>query len=283
MIEPMRDPLRSPAAVGSPPTFNGAPLRWTPGPDELRLPFEAETVPQGPRHLYILAESVGTLRLHWRGRPDVFVGGDQFVYWSREKPATSPDVYVAFGVAARPRSSYVVWEEGKPPDFVLELVSPSSRERDEKEKPCIYAQMGVPEYFWYDPEGKLAPALAGFELCGCEYRPLPEETLPGGVAGIRSKVLGLCLCIQPSGPEREDVALRWYDPAAGAFLPMRHEFAEDKRRSAERERRLADDKQRLAEDNRRLAEAKQQAEATAEVAVAKVAKLEALVERMRRD
>ena len=295
MIEPTPDPLRSPAAVGSPRQINGAPLRWTPGPDELRLPFEAETVPQGPRHLYILAESVDSLRLHWRGRQDVFVGGDQFVYWSKEKPATSPDVYVAFGVAARPRNSYVVWEEGKPPDFVLELVSPSSRERDEKEKPCIYAQMGVPEYFWYDPEGKLAPALAGFELCGCEYRPLPEETLLGGVAGVRSKALGLCLCIKPSGPERDDVALRWYDPAAGEFLPVRHEFAEDKRRSAERERRLAenerrlaDDKQRLAEDNRRLAEAKQQAEATAEVAVAKaavsaarVAELEALIEKMR--
>ena len=292
MIEPTRDRLRStrpPAAVGSSRQINGAPLRWTPGPDELRLPFEAETVPQGPRHLYLLAESVGSLRLHWHRRPDVFVGGDQFVYWSKEKPATSPDVYVAFGVEDRPRNSYVVWEEGKPPDFVLELMSPSSRERDEKEKPCIYAEMGVPEYFWYDPEGKLEPALAGFELCGCEYRPLPEETLPGGVvAGIRSKVLGLCLCIKPSGPERDDVALRWYDPAAGAFLPTRHEQAENERRLADDKRRLADDKQRLAEDNRRLAEAKQQAEATAEVAVtkaaasaARVAELEALIEKMR--
>ena len=32
-------------------------------------------------------------------------------------------MYVAFGVANRHRRSYVVWEEGKPPDFVLEDVA----------------------------------------------------------------------------------------------------------------------------------------------------------------
>ena len=205
---------------------NGAAMRWTPGPDELRLPdCEAEPVSSNTRQLFVIVESVGTLRQHWRGRRDVFVGGDLFVYWHRGRPPVSPDVLVAFGVASRHHGSYVVWEEGKPPDFVLEVVSPSSGERDEKEKPAIYAEMGVPEYFWYDPKGELEPALAGFELCGCEYRPLPEATLPGGVVGIRSKVLGLSLCIKPSGADLFDCALRWYDPAAAEFLPTRDEWA----------------------------------------------------------
>ena len=298
MIEAVPDPIRParPWAPAEPRAFNGGPLRWTPGPDEQRLPYEMETVPQGSRHFYIVAESVGCLRLHWHERQDVFASGDQFVHWHKEKPGTSPDVYVAFGVADRPRNSYVVWEEGKPPDFVLEVVTPLSRERDEKEKPSIYAQMGVPEYFWYDPDGKLEPALAGFELCGGEYRPLPEETLPGGVAGVRSKVLGLCLCIKPSGPEWKDVALRWYDPAAGALLPTLHELAESVQRLADGNRRLAETNRGLAETNRGLAEARRQAaasaaraaeadakaaEAAAAASAARVAELEAQIEKMR--
>ena len=254
MIEAMRESVRTPAL---PRAFNGAPLRWTPGPDELRLPdCEAEPMSSSTRQLFVIVESVGTLRQHWRGRQDVFVGGDLFVYWHRKRPPVSPDVLVAFGVASRHHSSYVVWEEGKPPDFVLEVVSPSSGERDEKEKPEIYAEMGVPEYFWYDPKGKLEPALAGFALCDGEYAPLPEETVAEGVVGIRSRVLGLCLCIRPTS-DQFDCALHWYDQAAGKFLRARHE---------------------LADDSHRLAAAERQAEASA----ARVAELEALVAKLRR-
>ena len=249
---------------------NGAGLRWTPGPDELRLPScEDEPVPQNTRQLVAIVDGFDCLQRHWRGRPDVFVGSDQFVYWdkdydSRGNPDNSPaapDVYVAFGVANRHRNSYVVWEEGKPPDFVLEVVSPSSRREDEEDKPRKYARMGVPEYFRYDPEGKSEPALAGFALCAGGYAPLPEETLAGGVVGVRSEKLGLCLCVKPPGPEPLDGSLCWYDPAAGGFLPTRHE--------------LADDNQSLVGDNQRLADDKQRAEA-------RVAELEALIEKMRR-
>ena len=279
MPAPFRSP-RAPAAGALPGAANGAALRWTPGPDELRLPScEDEPVPQNTRHAVALEESFGSLRLHWRGRRDVFVGSDQFLYWDPAYSArktgmnspAAPDVYVAFGVANRHRNSYVVWEEGKPPDFVLEVVSPSSRREDEEDKPSKYAKIGVPELFLYHPEGKIEPALSGFELCGGrggEYQPLPEEDLPGGVVGVRSKMLGLCLCVKLSGPEPLDVSLRWYDPATGGFLPTRHELAEDNHRLA---------------DTKRQAEARAEAsDAKAEASAARVAELEALVEKMRR-
>ena len=241
--EPAAAPLRA---------FNGAPLRWTPGPDELRLPFEEdEPVPQNTRQVVAIEDGFGGLRAHWRGRWDVFVGSDQFIHWDRSyhpcknpaNPPVAPDVYVAFGVAKRHRRSYVVWEEGKPPDFVLEVVSPSSRRRDRDEKPGIYAKMRVPECFLYDPDGKLTPALWGFALRDGAYVPLQEETVAEGVVGIRSKVLGLCLCIRPVGPDPLDVSLGWYDPAAGEFLPTRHELADAKQQAeakvAELEARLA--------------------------------------------
>ena len=265
MSEPMPELFPStdaPMPVGPPSAVNGATLRWTPGPDELRLPScEDEPVPQNTHHAVAVEDGFGGLRVHWHGRLDVFVGADQFVYWDPAyDPKTksgnaplSPDVYVAFGVANRHRSSYVVWEEGKPPDFVLEVASPSTRRRDENEKRDAYAKMGVPEYFLYDPQGKLKPPLSGFELRDGEYLRLPDETFAAGVSGVRSNVLGLCLCLRSPGSNPLDVALGWYDPTTGEFLPTRYEATE----------------------------AKRQAEARAEAAEAEVAELRALIEKMR--
>ena len=297
MTEAMLESPRSPptAAAGVPPrAVNGAALRWTPGPDERRLPScEDGPVPQNLCRLGEIADSFVCLRRHWRGCPDVLVGADQFLYWdptyhAKKNPENSPpapDLYVAFGVAKRRRKSYVAWEEGKPPDFALEVVSPSSRARDVKEKPELYARIGVPEFFLYDPGDEdeqalpgVDPALAGFELRGGrggKYQPLPKEMLPGGLVGIRSKVLGLCVCVERADPEQLDGSLRWYDPVAGAFLETHDETADDRQRLADDNQRLADDRQRLADDNQRLADGKREADA-------RVAELEALVEKMRR-
>ena len=127
------------------------------------------------------------------------------------------------------------------------------------------------------------PTLSGFELCDGKYKPLPEEKLREGVVGVRSKALGLCLCLVPPGPETMDHALRLYDPATDEFVPTSRELAEDKRQLTEDNHRLAEDnhqltedKRLLAEDNHQLAEGKRQSDA-------KVAELEALVKKLRRD
>ena len=271
MTEAMRDSFRSTGALASARAVNGAGLRWTPGPDELRLPSsEEEPVSQNTRQMVAITDGFSGLRLRWRGRRDVFVGADQFIYWdpaydgrkNSGEPPMAPDVYVSFDVANRHRSSYVVWEEGKPPDFVLEVVSPSSRRRDKEEKKDAYAKMGVPEFFIYDPEDKSGPTLSGFELRAGHYRPLPQETFADGVVGVRSKVLGLCLCIKPTGTEPLDGSLCWYDPERGEFLPTLHES------------------EAKAEESEARAVA---SEARAAASEAKVAELEALIEKMRRD
>ena len=290
MTEAMLESLRSsPAPVaGMPPrAINGAALRWTPGPDELRLPScEDDPVSQNTRHGVAMVDGFNCLSLRWIERPDVFVGIDQFLYWDPENPPAAPDVYVVFGVANRPRESYVVWEEGKPPDFVLEIVSPSSQRRDVKEKPDLYAKIGVAELFLYDPRGEdqprlpgVDPALSGFELCGGrggKYQPLPKERLPVGVVGIRSKVLGLCVCVKRVGAKPLDGSLRWYDPVTGEFLETHRQVAA--RADA------ADARADAADARAEAAEAKAEASAArAEASDARVAELEALVEKMRRD
>ena len=289
MTEAMRDLFRS----ADPPALararraagvNGASLRWTPGPDELRLPSDDdEPTPKTTRQAVAIMGCFDCLQRRWAGQRDVFVGSDQFIHrvpdydpkTNPDRPPIAPDVYVAFGVADRHRGSYVPWEEGKVPDFVLEVAAPWSREQDAEKKPPIYAEMGVPEFFLYDPEGRLDPPLSGFELCDGKYKPLPEEELQEGVVGVRSKVLELCLCLVPPGPETMDIALRLYDPATGGLLPTSREVAESNRQLAEENRQMAESLQ-LAEDNRRLAEGKRQSDA-------RVAELEALVEKLRRN
>ena len=40
-----------------------------------------------------------------------------------ERRMVAPDVYVILGVPNRKRNSYVTWDEGKLPDFILEVLS----------------------------------------------------------------------------------------------------------------------------------------------------------------
>ena len=294
ILKPFDPPVAVPAGV-PPRAVNGARLRWEPGPDELRLPScDDEPVSQNTRQGMAIAECAGSLQYRWDGRRDVFVGFDQFLYWKRSygrkrtkaNAPLAPDVYVVFDVANRHRESYVVWEEGKPPDFVLEVVSPSSRKRDDVEKPNLYAKLGVPEFFRYDPHGKLKPALAGFRLrrgkCPT-YRRVRRKRLPNGAMGVPSKMLGLYLCVRPAGPKPTAKSLVWYDPAAGKFLPTRSEM--DARADAAEARANASDAEAKAAAARAAA-----AEATAATtaaklaaAAAKVAELETQIEGMRRE
>ena len=111
------------------------------------------------------------LRRFFKGRrPGVCVASDLLVY-DDGRPATngpvrpvwiSPDIMVAMGVGDRMRDSYVIWREGKAPEFVMEVASKSTWKRDRDEKPALYAALGVVEYFLYDAQGGyLAPRLQG--------------------------------------------------------------------------------------------------------------------------
>ena len=143
--------------------------------------------------------------------PEAFVAVDLLVYPERGNryKSIAPDVLVALGRKMDRRSSYKVWEEGKPPDWVLEVASPSTEEKDRCSKPSDYAAMGVREYWLFDPKGDVyphaTPRLRGLALEGGEYRPL-ESRLEDGVRMIHSEVLGL-------GVRAEGDLLRFWNPA----------------------------------------------------------------------
>ncbi|MEW6495132.1 MAG: Uma2 family endonuclease [Cyanobacteriota bacterium] len=158
---------------------------------------------------------VEALDIYFQDRDDVYVSGNLFIYYKKGVPSAvvAPDVFVVFGIEKKKRLSYKVWEENdKVPDFILEITSRATQENDEEDKPKKYAQLGVLEYFQYDPTGDyLKPQLKGSRLVGGKYQPIAPSLLSDGVLSIHSEVLGLDLRL--IGKE-----LRFYNPKTGKRL-----------------------------------------------------------------
>ena len=179
------------------------------------------TMPDGEYQSETWRYVVDALKTHFRRHTDVYVSGDLFVYLEEGKPRSciAPDLFVVLGAGNHRRDTYKVWQEpGGMPDFVLEIVSPSTWRADLGARRATYAKLGVTEYWLYDPHGRhLRPALCGYRLVEGRYLPFPAVELSDGLA-MHSDVLGLDVHL-------EGERLRIFDPVAGRFLRS-HEEAE---------------------------------------------------------
>jgi Uma2 family endonuclease len=123
-----------------------------------------------------------------------------------------PDLLVAFGVdpaAYKASNAYVISEQSKPPDFVLEIASRSSGRIDVTDKRRDYAALHIGEYWRFDETGQHhGVRLAGERLVDGEYAAIDIEELPDGRLQGYSAALDLNLCWV--GGE-----LMFYDPATG--------------------------------------------------------------------
>ena len=150
------------------------------------------------------------LDTHFKARQDAYVAGSMALYYRQGDPAAVvvPDVFVVLGALHKQaRKSYLLWEEGGvAPSFVVEVASPSTSRRDATSKRATYEQMGVHEYWRFDPLGELiAGRLEGWRLEGGRY----ERVRAVRAAGWhRSEALGLEL-------RAERWLLRFHDPRLG--------------------------------------------------------------------
>jgi len=162
--------------------------------------------------------------------------------------ARRPDLLIAFGVdpeAYRVSNGYVVSEQGKPPDFVLEVASESTAEIEVGEKREDYAALSIPEYWRFDETGRHhGDRLAGEKLVDGAYAPLAIEELSDGSLQGYSAALGLNLRW-----ERGD--LRFYDLQTDR--PIATLADERARANAEREARVAAEVELDAEREARVA------------------------------
>ena len=151
-------------------------------------------------------------------RPDTFLSSNTIICYDPRNlnVRVSPDVYLAFGVdaqAIRRRKLYLPWEVGKPPDWVLEIGSASTGREDVGRKRDIYARIGVPEYWRFDPSKDSeyhGQKLAGDRWVGGVYEPIELTTAPDGRLKGYSEVLGLSLCWAGGWPRLYDLATDTY-------------------------------------------------------------------------
>jgi Uma2 family endonuclease len=201
-------------------------------------------------HLKDLIDTIEVLADYYADQPNVYVCGNLLLYYEEGNPRkrVAPDVLVALGVPKEPlRDSYLVWKEGKAPDFVLEITSKSTKREDQKEFEIYRDILRLSEYFLFDPRAEyLRPPLQGFRLISGDY-----VSIEASAGRLPSQVLGLQL-------ERDGAQLRLFNPATGERLPTRLEAREAAERWAEHERHRADEEHRRAEAAeaaaRRLAE-----------------------------
>jgi Uma2 family endonuclease len=122
----------------------------------------------------------------------VYVSGNLLVYYEQGNPKkfVVPDVFVAKGVEPGDRRIYKTWREGKPPDAIIEVTSRKTKKKDLVTKPALYARLGVPEYFLFDPtEEYLDPMLQGYRMTGRRYVPIAADA----AGALLSEQLGLLL------------------------------------------------------------------------------------------
>ena len=134
-----------------------------------------------------------------------------------------PDLMIAFEVNVADiiaRRGYSIEEQGKAPEFVLEIASPSTGRRDEERKHEGYQEYGVQEYWRFDPSGGEyhRQALAGDALVDGAYQPIAIEEIHPGLLWGRSAVLGLSICWEYGH-------LRWWDPAMERYLETHEQTA----------------------------------------------------------
>ncbi|HSK77673.1 MAG TPA: Uma2 family endonuclease [Thermoanaerobaculia bacterium] len=213
-----------------------------------------------------------------QGRTDYFVGGNMFVYYSREqarevweevtkrrqkRTARGPDVFWVEGIDPdREREAWVAWEEdGRLPDVIFELLSPKTEETDRTTKKQIYQDIfRTAEYFLCDPRKK---TLEGFRLIGGVYQPIA----PDAQGRLPSERLGVTVTFW-RGLAKTKVRdwVRLFRPD-GTLVPTPEEREEAERRRADAERQRAEAEHRRAEA----------AEQRADAAEAEIARLRALL------
>jgi len=126
---------------------------------------------------YIEAQPTPEPKPRYQEQPGTVLA-NQFLYFAQGYPRLriAPDVMVIFEVAAGGRDNYKIWEEGQVPAVVFEVTSPGTQGQDQYVKYELYEQMGVKEYWLFDPKGEWIPEqLRGYQLAGECYQLITDN------------------------------------------------------------------------------------------------------------
>src|SRR5690349_8225086 len=85
---------------------------------------DGQPVGETPVHRDNLLLTIEILEERYKAKPNVYVSGNMFLYYVKgdKRKHVSPDVFVVDGIAKdKPRKAFLLWEELKGPDLVIEF------------------------------------------------------------------------------------------------------------------------------------------------------------------
>lgn len=212
------------------------------------------------RHRIAMNVLIDSALIALHPRSDFFAGGNMFVYYSVDQAMNrdfrGPDFFVALDVdGTRTRKAWITWEEnGRYPDVIVELMSPSTERVDRAEKKALYERIfRTADYILYDP---FDPAsLEGWHLNSAQQYELLTKDDRGW---LWSTKLQLWFGLWEGQLRREPATgtchwLRLYYPS-GELVPLQEEIAQAQQQIAEQERERAEQERERAEQERQRAE-----------------------------
>ena len=223
-------------------TIRTIPNAWV----ERTLPDIFYEQPEPPEDALVQERTVDRLkRLLWERFEEfanVFITGVFYICYDMDdgRNRVQPDTFIAFDVDAeairRNLPNYWVWEVGKVPDFVMEVASPTTAGNDLGRKRDKYAELGIAEYWLFDPTGGelYGQPLRGENLVEGEYRPYDLTLSEDGSVSGYSELL--------------DLVFHWNGEEFDVLNPLTGRTID--KTEVEREGRLAEREGRLAAEAR---------------------------------
>ena len=161
---------------------------------------DPEPVEDGMLQEPYIHEIARLLKAHYRDAPGVFASGGGSIFYDPTdgNRRVAPDFYIAFDVDVegiyKNLPNYWIWEIGKPPDFVMEVASPSTATNDLGPKRALYERLGIQEYWRLDGSDEsewYGRPLVGERLVDGRYEPYELHTAEDGTIWAYSEMLKL--------------------------------------------------------------------------------------------
>jgi Uma2 family endonuclease len=208
------------------------------------------------RHRIAMNTLITGVEQAFANRNNFFVGGNMFIYYStnqvKNRDFKGPDFFVVLDVENTDisRQAWVVWNEnGRYPDVIIELMSPSTAKIDKNDKKELYQKVfKTREYFVFDP---FEPnSLQGWRLNGLTY----QEITPKENNWLFCETLDLWLGKWEGIILREKaIWLRFYDKNGNLIL-LPEEVAKQQTLIAQEQAQIAQEQAQIAQKQARKAE-----------------------------
>jgi len=138
---------------------------------------DGEPVAETYDHFYVLLTTLAVLK-QYLAETQATVLANQFMYYAQGYPKlrVAPDVMVIFDVTPGGRDNYKIWEEGQVPSVIFEMTSSGTKDQDQIFKKTLYEQLGVKEYWLFDPKSEWQEEqLRGYRLRGEIYETISDN------------------------------------------------------------------------------------------------------------